>query len=123
MSHIVTIATQIRDLEALRAACHRLNLPEPTHETVRLFSGEATGVAVRLRDWQYPVVADLTTGTLHYDNFNQRWGKREHLDRFLQAYAVCKTTIEARRRGHTVTEQALPDGSVKLVVNVQGGGA
>ena len=104
MSHIVTIATQVRDLEALRAACRRLNLLEPTHETVRLFSGEATGVAVQLPDWQYSVVADLATGTLQYDNFNQRWGKQEHLDKFLQAYAVEKATIEARRRGHTVTE-------------------
>ena len=36
MSHVVTIATQIRDLEALRAACRRLNIQEPTHETVRI---------------------------------------------------------------------------------------
>ena len=123
MSHVVTIKTEIRDLDALRAACRRLNLPEPTHETVRLFSGEANGEAVQLPDWQYPVVADLATGTLHYDNFNQLWGKQDHLDRLLQVYALCKATIEARRRGHTVTEQALPDGSIKLVVNVQGGAA
>ena len=121
MSHIVTIATQIRDLEALRAACHRLNLPEPTHETVRLFSGEATGFVVQLPDWQYPVVADLSTGQLRYDNFGGHWGEPTHLDRFLQAYAVEKAMIEARKKGFAVVEQPLADGSIKLTIQVQEG--
>ena len=34
MSHIVEIETEIRDLEAVRAACKRLELPEPTHQSV-----------------------------------------------------------------------------------------
>src|SRR5690349_10885380 len=29
MSHIVSIKTELRDPEAVRAACRRLNLPEP----------------------------------------------------------------------------------------------
>ena len=123
MSHVVTIATQVRDLEALRAACRRLRFQEPTHETVRLFSGEATGVAVRLPDWQYPIVADLATGTLRYDNFQGRWGDQKELDRFMQIYAVEKAKIESRRRGHQVTEHQLPDGSIKLTIQVAGGAA
>jgi hypothetical protein len=46
------------------------------------------------------------------------WGDQKHLDAFLQRYAVEKATIEARRQGHSVTEQALEDASVKLTVNV-----
>jgi hypothetical protein len=38
----------------------------------------------------------------------------------LQAYAVEKTKIEARRKGHAVTEQQLADGSIKLTVQVGG---
>ena len=38
-------------------------------------------------------------------------------------YAVEKATIEARRRGHRVVEQALPTGEVKLTIHVQEGGA
>jgi hypothetical protein len=34
--------------------------------------------------------------------------------------AVEKAAIEARRRGHSVVEQALPDGSIKLTINVGG---
>lgn len=123
MSHIVTIATEILDATAVRAACHRLTLPEPVHGKHRLFSGEVLGLAVELPDWKYPVVCNLPTGQAHYDNYNGRWGKQAHLDRFQQAYSVEKCLIEARKKGHTATEQALPDGSIKLVVGIEGGGA
>jgi hypothetical protein len=48
------------------------------------------------------------------------WGEQKHLDAFLQAYAVEKAKIEARRKGHSVTEQSLADGSIKLIVRVGG---
>ena len=51
------------------------------------------------------------------------WGAQHDLDRLIQSYAVEKTKLEARRRGHTVTEQALADGSIKLCVQVAGGAA
>ena len=120
MSHIVTVSVEIRDAEAVRSACHRLTLPEPVHGKHRLFSGEVVGLAVELPDWRYPVVCNLSTGQAHYDNYSGRWGKQEHLDRFQQAYAVERCRIEARKKGHSVTEQPLPDGSIKLVVGVEG---
>jgi hypothetical protein len=123
LSHIVTIATRITDVAAVHAACQRLGLPAPVQGTTRLFSGEVTGLAVQLQDWVYPVVCDLATGQLRYDNFQGRWGDGRHLDAFLQAYAVEKARAEARRRGHTVTEQALADGAIKLTIQVQGGAA
>ena len=51
------------------------------------------------------------------------WGDQQHLDRFLQAYAVCKAVSEARRRGHVVTEAQLPNGAIKLTIQVAGGAA
>jgi hypothetical protein len=123
VSHIVTIKTEVRDAAAVRAACQRLRLAEPVQGTTRLFSGEATGLAVKLPGWEYPVVADLASGQLRYDNFGGRWGDPAHLDRFLQAYAVERTRAEARRKGHVCTEQTLPDGSIKLTIQVGGGAA
>ena len=111
MSHVVTLKAEIRDPVALRAACKRLGLAEPVHETVRLFSGEATGWAVRLVGWQYPVVANTETGQLSYDNFNGRWGAEDQLHHLLQSYSVEKTKLEARRKGYAVTESPLADGS------------
>ena len=120
MSHIVQIQTQVRDPVAIRAACQRLKLAEPVHETVRLFSSQATGWAVRLPNWNFPVVCDVATGDVKFDNFNGHWGDQKELDKFLQAYAVEKSRIEARKQGHTVTEQQLQDGSIKLVVQIGG---
>ena len=78
---------------------------------------------VQLPDWVYPVVVDLASGQLTFDDFGGRWGERCHLDQFLQAYAVERARAEARRRGHSVAEQTLPDGAIKLTIQVQGGDA
>ena len=121
MSHLVTIKTEVRDVAAIRAACRRLNLAEPEQGTFKLFRGEATGVAVRLPDWVYPLVCDVATGHIRYDNFGGRWGDSQELDRFMQSYAVEKCRAEARKRGHAVTEQTLADGAIKLTVQVGGG--
>ena len=118
MSHIVSVKTEIRDVAALNSACRRLGLRQPTHETVRLFSGEATGYCVHLNDWRYPVVCDTESGRVQFDNFEGRWGAPRELDKLMQAYACERAKLEARRNGHTITEQPLADGSIKLTVHV-----
>jgi len=120
MSHIVTIATEVRDAKALCLGCERLGLERPVHRTAKLFSTEATGYCVELPEWRYPVVCDVESGSIHYDNFNGRWGDQSRLDALMQMYSVEKTRLEARRLGHTVTEQALADGAIKLTVHVGG---
>ncbi|WP_315851082.1 hypothetical protein [Blastopirellula marina] len=62
------------------------------------------------------MVCDTASGQIHFDNYGGRWGKQSRLDAFLQAYSVEKALIEARRKGHTVVEQPLSDGSIKLTV-------
>lgn len=123
MSHIVEIHAEIRDPTAVAAACQRLNLPAPVEGTTHLYSGPVTGLAIQLRGWKYPVVCDLSTGRLQYDNFQGRWGSDQELHRLQQAYAVEKTRLEARRQGHTLTEQPLEDGSIRLTIQVAGGAA
>jgi hypothetical protein len=123
VSHIVTIRTQVRDPAAVLAACQRLSLPPPVRRKVELFSGSAEGWAVELPGWHYPVVCETESGALKYDNYGGAWGSPQELDRFLQAYACEKAKLEARRQGHTVTEQRLADGSLKLTIRVAGGAA
>src|SRR6516225_1479840 len=106
MSHIVTITTQLRDPTAITAACQRLGLTTPVQGTAQLFSGEATGLLLQFPGWQYPAVIDTATGQVHYDTYEGAWGDHVHLDRFLQAYAVERTRLEARKRGYLVSEQA-----------------
>jgi hypothetical protein len=116
MSHIVTIESKVHDHQAVNAACRRLQLKEPTHGTVELFSGSATGLIVQLPEWQYPVVIDTLTGKLTYDNFSGNWGDEAQLHKFLQAYSVEKVKLEGRKKGFTVNEQSLQDGSIRVQV-------
>jgi hypothetical protein len=121
LSHIVTVKTQVRDCAAVSAACRRLQLPPPIAGTAQLFSGEVSGLIVRLPGWAYPAVIDTTTGQVHFDNYNGVWGDQAELDRFIQIYSVERARIEARKKGHQITEQALADGSIKLTITVGGG--
>jgi len=114
MSHIVTVQAKVHDPVAVAAACQRLNLAPPLQGSARLFSGEAQGLLVQLPGWQYSVVIDPLSGVIHYDNFEGRWGDQEQLDRFLQLYAVERAKLEARKKGYTVSEHSLQDGSIKL---------
>ena len=125
MSHIVEIKTEVRDEAAVQSACSRLHLPRATRGTFELYSSTETGLAIELPNWKYLVVATSgesgqLTGRLRFDNYNGRWGSQESLDQFLQIYAVEKAKIEARKKGHSVVEQRLDNGSIKLTVNVGG---
>ena len=117
MSHIVQIATKVRDVAAIAAACQRLQLPAPVQGTADLSSGEATGLlfaAPRLEipdrdrhhEWEHPI---LTTT-------KEAGAIGKHLEKFQQIYAVELVRIEAQKKGHTVTETQLDDGSIRLQV-------
>ena len=120
MSHVVEIKTEVRDEQAVRAACVRLQLAPPEHKTITLFSATAAGLCLQLPGWQYPVVCNLQSGSVQYDNYNGAWGEQAELNRFLQRYAVEKAKIEARKKGHTCSESHLDDGSIRVTVHVGG---
>jgi hypothetical protein len=120
MSHIVQIQTEVRDPVAVRAGCVRLGLQPPREGTFKLFTNTAEGLGVELQGWRFPVVCQLASGNVLYDNYEGRWGDRARLDEFLQAYAVEKAKLTARKSGHWVSEQALADGSIKLTIQAGG---
>lgn len=120
MSHIVQIQTEVRSEAAVQAACKRLQLPPAKRGTFELYNSIETGLGIELPDWRYVVVANTENGQLVFDNYEGRWGKQECLDQFLQRYTVEAATIAARKQGHSVTERALEDGSIKLTVSVGG---
>jgi len=120
LSHIVEIKTEIKDEQAIRAACVRLQLASPEHKTCRLFSTTATGLCVQLPGWRYPVVCETQSGTVKFDNYGGAWGQQEELNKFLQGYAVEKAKLEARKKGHRISESKLEDGSIRVTVHVGG---
>jgi hypothetical protein len=116
VSHIVSVQTKFHDPAAVAAACARLGLAAPVQGKARLHSGEAEGLVVQLPGWTYPAVIDSLTGVIHYDNYSGRWGEQAELGRLLQAYAVERAKLEARKKGYTFTEQQLQDGSIRLQI-------
>ena len=111
----------MRSEAAVQSACRRLKLPPAQHGTFDLYNSTVTGLGVELQDWLYPVVADLQTGDLKIDNYDGRWGEVKYLDQFVQMYTVEAATIAARKQGHSVSEQQLDNGAIKLTVSVGGG--
>jgi hypothetical protein len=116
MSHLVSIATKVRDPGAVAAACQRLKLAAPFVGSADLFSGEAKGLIVQLPNWQYPIVIDTANGSIQFDNYGGQWGEQAQLDHFLQAYAVERAKSEARRKGFVCREESLENGSIKLQI-------
>lgn len=147
MSHVTTIAIEIRDLDALEAAARELGATLVRDQKTYTWYGQHVGDyplpkgitkeqlgkcdhAIKVPGVNYEIgVVKLPNGnyTLVYDFYGrygandgmkllQRFG--EGCQKLVQSYAVHKAMIEARKRGHTVTKKVLPNGSVKLTVNV-----
>lgn len=115
MSHTVTIKAQFKDIDAIRATAREMSLTEPTIGPAKLYQTTHTGVVVKLPGWTYPVVIDTKTGEAHFDNYNGAWGKKEHLDRFTQLYAVNRAQSVAKAKGLLTTRKTLSNGSIQVI--------
>lgn len=122
MSHFTTIKTQIRDVQALQAACTELGLNILEKAEARGFGDQRRhgdlviqlhgpyDIAVNLEaDGSYGLSTDWWLG-----HVEREVGK--DFGRLLQAYAIHKASMEARQRGYTVKRESLHDGSVKLTI-------
>jgi hypothetical protein len=116
MSHIVTIEVKVRDLEAIRKTCQRMELKEPCCGKARLFQKTVQGILVRLPEWKFPIVIDLQTGNIQYDNYEGNWGRQEELDKFLMFYGAEKAKLEAAKEGRTCAETVLGNGRVMIEI-------
>ena len=120
MSHFTKIETEIRDLEALRAACKELGLELAENAVAR---GYATHKihgqqVIRLKgpydialnreaNGAFAIQADLWQGYVE-NEVGKNFGKLKQL------YGVHKTIREAQRKGHLVNRQNLRGGKIRL---------
>ena len=122
MSHFTTIQTQVRDIEALRAACAELGLGLCENGQARGYNDNRVPgeVVIRLKgpydialnrqaDGSYGMTADWWNGHVERE-VGANYG------RLLQLYGVHKATREARHKGYSVRRQPLTDGSIKLCI-------
>jgi len=122
MSHFTTIQTQVRDIDALRAACTELGVTLESNTTARGYSGNKIkgeyvirlngpyDVALnRQQDGSYGLTADWWSGHVARE-------VGENYGRLLQLYGVHKASREARTRGFNVRRIPVSDGGIKLVI-------
>ena len=122
MSHFTTIQTQVRDLDALRAALGELGVTLLANTNARGYLNNTLhgDFVIRLKgpydialnktpDGSYGLTTDWWDGHVEKE-MGAKFG------RLLQLYGIHKTTIEARKRGHFVQRKAQKDGSIKLTI-------
>ncbi len=122
MSHFTSIKTQIKDINALKAACDELGLAlrPKTHARGYLQNQIKGDYVIKLKgpydialnrqpDGSYGLTADLWQGHVERET-----GK--DYGRLLQLYGVHKATMEARRKGHFVRRSLQGNGAIKLVI-------
>lgn len=123
MSHTATVKTQLKDVNALKAACTALRLPftEGRHE-VRLYSGsQYADFSCTLPGWHYPIALSTKSGEVKYDNFNGRWGDMAEFDKLHQEYALqvseqTQDVQELIQQGWNVMRETQPNGDVHLLL-------
>jgi len=123
MSHFTTIKTQIRDTEALRAACAELGLElVPNAEARGYYTQTTKGDYVIKLHGPYDIAAnrqpDGTFGlTTDWFNGHVEAEVGASYGKLTQLYGVHKATAEARKKGWTVQRKQVGD-NIKLTIGV-----
>ena len=123
MSHFTTILTQIRDVDALEAACAELGVELLRDTDARGFANSTRHgeLVVRLQG-PYDIAANRPAPTEPYELSTDWWNghvEREvgvNYGRLLQLYGVHKTMREAAKKHLRVTRRQEADGSIKLTL-------
>jgi hypothetical protein len=122
MSHFTTIKTQIKDIEALRAACTELGFNLLKDAEARGYAHAFTrGDYVIRLSGPYDIAVNRSLGDAH-ELTTDWWGGHVEKEtgpafgKLLQLYGVHKATAEARKKGLSVLRRAKKDGSIKLIL-------
>lgn len=133
MSHLVTLRTQISNLDCLNTACDKLGLDlKLGQKSFKSYGSSRPRCehAISLRnpqatDYEIGVVKDGEIYTFQFDFYNQhdRLEKQvgPNCDLLTQRYAVEVATHEAMSKGFEVFETREQDASITLQVSVGAG--
>ena len=124
MSHLTTIKTQIRDLEALVCACVELGLKLVPDSTCRGYAGAVRAVpyVIKLKGPYDIAVHPSPEKDGTYDLATDWWDGHVAKEvgagfgRLIQSYGVHKTIREAALRGLRTTRRTEADGTILLTL-------
>lgn len=69
----------------------------------KLYQGSHEGFGFKLAGWNYPCVLD-SQGTLHFDDYNGRWGDRAQLEKLKSIYGMEAARKQAEELGWQTQE-------------------
>lgn len=120
MSHWTTVKIEVRDLNALRHALSELKLELRGKGPARYYEGTTEFDAVIPLPGRYDIGLTKTEAgySLHADwHDNQVAPYVGHeFKKLVQLYGVQKATIEAHKKGLTVTRTVQSNGAIKLAI-------
>ena len=118
MSHVSQMQVKITDVDAMKAACKRMNAQFCGKGFVTFYDEtEVGGIVIQLPGWQYSIVVK-PDGSIRYDNYNGEWGDIKELNLFKQLYAIETAKQKAEEKGYTYQEDELPNGVLKLTIQI-----
>jgi hypothetical protein len=124
MSHFTPIKTQIKDIQALRAACQEMGLPLLQNAQARGYASNTIPAqyVIKLKGPYDVAVQKQTSNTfgLTADLWQGHVEKEvgTNYGRLLQLYGVHKAMIEARKKGRLVTRSQQRDGAICVAISV-----
>lgn len=91
MSHVTTVKTKIKDVDALKSACNKTGTPIEVSQAKRswkMYGNQWSEghVAFTPETFTYPVVVDTEVGNVQYDTYPH--GNLEELHKVQQRYAA-----------------------------------
>lgn len=117
MSQVVTINIELKDKQAVIAACKRLSWKYEEGEAKFYDGSIARGIVVYVPGWRYPAVV-TENGSIKADTYNDQWGKLSDLDQLKQRYGAEQTKSVFATQGLYAGEQQNQDGSLTLTVQL-----
>lgn len=119
MSHTTSCDLVVTNEAALLRTVAAENLHIEDTRRHEMFDGKIVqGIGVKLAGWDYPVIFDTKSGKVHYDNYNERWGKQDTLDKFMQRYSLETLTEQAQLNGLTNEYVTQANGDIVLYCDV-----
>ncbi len=125
MSHVTPVKMGITNMDTLETAAKSLGCTVEKNATARLYGNQTKNgeMVIRIPGSPYDVAVNRQkdgTLLLETDFWGGHVGKKlgDRLGKLKQQYAVEKTRQRAKLLGHQLSQQTLPDGSVRIVVGV-----
>ncbi len=118
MSHVVSIAGEMKSIPSIKKACARLGWECVENSSCVYYDGrEVHGTVVTVPNWRYGATIQQD-GTVATDTYGSAWGNEDDLKKLTQYYGLEEAKAQFSLHGMYSFETVEEDGSISLTVDV-----